>query len=112
MFQFNINKPEDISDPKVKLTIEYGDGEQVVIQVMNIFGGIIADYKKDSPFTCVVPVVVGNLTPGMIFSYISGLLTCATSILKDTEIPKELLQDMAYMAIEEGLSSKVHTCKK
>jgi hypothetical protein len=72
-----------------------------------VFGGAIAEYTKNSPTTCVIPLIVGDVTPGMVFSYISTTLTCAMNILSNVGLPMDILKDIAHTAIDEGLYGKV-----
>jgi hypothetical protein len=107
MLQFDILKPSELSKkPEVKVTIEY-DGEVISMDVFSVFGGAIVEYIKDSPTTCVIPLVAGDMTPGMVFSYVSSMLTCAMDILNKVGIPKDLLKDIAHIAIDEGLYGKI-----
>ena len=110
--QFEIHKPSEIDKiPKVKVTIEY-NGEVISMDVLNVFGGSIAKYTKNSPTTGIIPLIVGDITPGMVFSYISTTLTCAMSILNNVGVPRDILKDIAHAAIDEGLYGKTTTMKE
>ena len=105
------NKKYGLIIERVEKTSENDDEFAVYKPMINFFGGFMSSYEPDNPGVPIVPIVIGQISPGMLMSYISALTTMAVEILKDTNIPEEILRELLKRAIDEGLNGKVVLCK-
>jgi hypothetical protein len=90
---------------KINVKIETLE-ECIVGNGINVFGGIIDEYDSKSPLTLVRFFGMGEMTPGMLLSYVSGFVTIAMQLSLECGLPKEIIRQVANTAIEEGLNGK------
>lgn len=106
MIKFEIVKPKEIDiEQKINIKIETQE-ECLSKNGINFFGGIIDEYDSRSPMTLVRFFGMGEMTPGMLLSYISGFVTVAMQLSLDCGLPKEIIKQVATIAIDEGLNGK------
>lgn len=100
----DIKKSALISDDeKIKITVQ-SNNEIHILEGINIFGGIIDQYQKDKAFTIVKPFAVGQFTPGMLLSHVSGLIAYAVEAAIEFGMPSNIIKELGHLAIEEGAS--------
>lgn len=105
MFKLELINPINVSQyPTVKIKIESVE-DIYEVEAINILGGIITHYEKGSPTTCVVPIGLGEVTPGMLLSHITCIITSAMALAVKSEIPEHIIREIAYLAVNEGLNS-------
>jgi len=110
MFFKLCNHREIDPDERISIIIESPDDEFETHRPLNLFGAIINDYDPDSSVP-IIPLVVGQISPGMLMSYLSAMTTIAVEMLKDTDIPREVLKELLQRAVDEGLNGKIVPCK-
>lgn len=112
MFFKVCNHREINPDKKFSMILESGgeDQEFEIHRPLNMFGGIMNQYEPDKGVP-IIPLIVGQISPGMLISYISAMTTIAVEMLKETQIPEKELRKILDIAINEGLKNKVEVCK-
>jgi hypothetical protein len=106
MVKFNIVKPKAINNEH-KINIKIESPEECIIKYgINVFGGVIDEYDSKNLLTLVRFFGMGEMTPGMLLSYVSGFVTMAMQLSLENGLPTEIIRQVAMVAIEEGLNGK------